>query len=53
VYHCTPSELDAQDAETVSLHLAMLGIEADNERAKQGKHHARRTTNGDVNDGSN
>ncbi len=27
VYHCTPSELDAQDARTIALHIAFMNVE--------------------------
>lgn len=42
VYHCTPSELDAQDWERVQLHLVCLNVEAklakrEQEKGKGGK----------------
>ena len=41
VYHCLPSQLDEEDAETISLHLAMMDAEAYVRDARSGKHRVR------------
>lgn len=37
VYHCTPSELDAQDWERVATHLICLDVEAKVRKQREGK----------------
>lgn len=31
VYHCTPSELDRQDADRIQMHIAIMNLEAEAE----------------------
>ncbi len=35
IYHCTPSELDAQDHETVQMHIAFINMKREKERIDQ------------------
>ena len=42
VYHCRPSELDGEDAETVMTHLALLNTAAKVEEFKAKRHRQKR-----------